>query len=154
MDSSHASCSKLFECSCPELEDLVAAAKVTGQSGGGVLYTLLLNGQCMFSHNLWVLMLCLFSCRPSVLPSPQSCGALGARLTGAGWGGCCVFLVKEAEAFIAALREQYFVPRAKARIAVSVYYDQRVCLDCLHLIPPLFTLPHSRRVSSRSIPTI
>ncbi len=33
MDASHASCSKLFECSCPELEELVGVAKGAGAIG-------------------------------------------------------------------------------------------------------------------------
>ncbi|XAR48796.1 Galactokinase [Bertholletia excelsa] len=69
MNESHYSCSILYECSCPELEELVKV--------------------------------CLNN------------GAVGARLTGAGWGGCVVALVKESAVpqFILNLKEQFYQSR-------------------------------------------
>ena len=66
MDKSHASCKDLFDCSCEELDALVAVCKEGG--------------------------------------------ALGARLTGAGWGGCVVACVREGdvERFLKHVKTEYY----------------------------------------------
>lgn len=85
MDASHASCRDLYQCSCPELEELVAAAKKGG--------------------------------------------AIGARLTGAGWGGCTVSLVRAADAaaFVEGLKKSFYEPRRAAGvIGADVDFDECV----------------------------
>ena len=74
MNASHASCRDLYDCSCPELEELVMAARFAG--------------------------------------------AVGARLTGAGWGGCAVALVREGDvaAFVRALVSRFYAGRIAAGV--------------------------------------
>lgn len=79
MNQSQESCSKLFECSCPELDMLTDICRYPK------LYLTLLN---------------IF----------RKAGALGSRLTGAGWGGCTVSLVPKdkMDSFIAQVRKDYY----------------------------------------------
>ena len=78
MDDSHSSCSKAYECSCLELDQLVALCKASG--------------------------------------------ALGSRLTGAGWGGCAVSLVEEGrvEEFLLAVSKGYYDSR-KAQLKTALF---------------------------------
>lgn len=66
MDASHESCRDRFECSCSELDAVVAACRAEG--------------------------------------------AYGARLTGAGWGGCAVALVPSSRvnAFLRGVSKRYY----------------------------------------------
>ena len=82
MNQSHDSCSNLYECSCPELDNLVSVC--------------------------------------------QSSGALGARLTGAGWGGCVVCLVPSAivSDFMDRVTKGYFHDQSSDTIATSLFATQ------------------------------
>ncbi|KAI8322048.1 Galactokinase [Martensiomyces pterosporus] len=66
MNQSQDSCRDLFECSCPELDELCGIAR--------------------------------------------EAGSFGSRLTGAGWGGCSVHLVRQdkIDSFVAALKEKFY----------------------------------------------
>ena len=67
MGESHASLRDLFECSCPELDDLVSIAMYT-------IYLYLLRKKNQLD---------------------RTAGAYGARLTGAGWGGSIIAMVNK-----------------------------------------------------------
>ncbi|KAJ2801355.1 galactokinase [Coemansia furcata] len=69
MNQSQDSCRDLFECSCPELDEI-----------------------CMIA---------------------RKAGSFGSRLTGAGWGGCSVHLIRldGCDSFIATLKQEYYFKR-------------------------------------------
>jgi N-acetylgalactosamine kinase len=81
MDGSHWSCSKKYECSSTELDELTDVAR--------------------------------------------SCGALGSRLTGAGWGGCAVSLVdiSEKDQFTASVKDKFYAghPDRAMRLPDAVF---------------------------------
>lgn len=77
MNESQASCRDLYECSCPELDEITSLA--------------------------------------------LSRGALGSRLTGAGWGGCTVSMVEEskAEQFMERMVADYYMVRPELKEKVA-----------------------------------
>ncbi|CAL8100391.1 unnamed protein product [Calicophoron daubneyi] len=83
MDASQKSCRDLYNCSCPELDELVRVCK--------------------------------------------SAGALGSRLTGAGWGGCTVSLVPKSilPEFLKKVRENFYIKRGLEKSADKMLYVSR-----------------------------
>jgi hypothetical protein len=115
MGASHESCDKMFDCSCPELNQLQAICMyVVGSSAACGHFA------CAFSRCTSSALSCVSSCFYDacavfccvIAPSLGVCraaGAKGSRLTGAGWGGCAISLVptdKVAD-FIAQVAREY-----------------------------------------------
>lgn len=81
MDGSHWSCSKKYECSSTELDELTEVAR--------------------------------------------KAGAYGSRLTGAGWGGCCVSLVhaEKVADFIEKVKKEFYLgnPDREMRLPEAIF---------------------------------
>ena len=81
MDGSHWSCSKKYECSSTELDELTDVAR--------------------------------------------NAGAYGSRLTGAGWGGCCVSILHKENVteFIEKVKKQFYVgnPDREMRLPEAIF---------------------------------
>ncbi|XP_041325201.1 N-acetylgalactosamine kinase isoform X3 [Pyrgilauda ruficollis] len=90
MKQSHISCREMYECSCPELDRLVDIC-------------LLEKSQSNLLHGLFLLF-------PSRDQEHRQFGAIGSRLTGAGWGGCTVSMVPtdKLNAFLKNVKKAYY----------------------------------------------
>ncbi|KAI8565965.1 hypothetical protein RHMOL_Rhmol02G0002500 [Rhododendron molle] len=111
MNESHYSCSTLYECryfstvpNCYALDDTIGSSHDTNS---------LLKKFPLYLISF--VSFAVISC-PELEELVKVCrdnGALGARLTGAGWGGCAVALVKESivPQFILNLKEQFYESR-------------------------------------------
>lgn len=82
MNESHFSCSQDYECSCPELDDLTAICRFVF-----LLFSILYIEITYIYTHIYVVIFSSFSLFNF---NNRKAGALGSRLTGAGWGGCVV----------------------------------------------------------------
>jgi N-acetylgalactosamine kinase len=99
--------------------DFAAACAGAGAAGGvAPAATLAALGALMDASQTSCAQLYECSCPEldALVGVARRAGALGARLTGAGWGGCTVSLVRTADvaAFIAQVRREYYAPLVAA----------------------------------------
>ncbi|XP_041274909.1 N-acetylgalactosamine kinase isoform X4 [Onychostruthus taczanowskii] len=88
MKQSHISCREMYECSCPELDRLVDICLA-----GEFLCAWLVETHQKLEKPQSNLLHGLFLLFPSRDQEHRQFGAIGSRLTGAGWGGCTVSMV-------------------------------------------------------------
>ena len=94
MNESHESCTSLYDCSCKELDELVAA------------------------------------CRRA--------GACGSRLTGAGWGGCAVSLIREENLgqFLENVKKFYYLKYEKSESLFTTAAFATKPSDGIYVVKP------------------
>ncbi|CAL1717415.1 unnamed protein product [Somion occarium] len=132
MNASHDSCSRLYECSCPELDELTQIARESGAYGSRLTGKVHCLSRVSFSMSRFLLFsiffvflsLCMhlteLTSKPILLISSllfqlstftikSNPLALYQLSPGAGWGGCSVSLVPESQVdtFIAKVRSRY-----------------------------------------------
>jgi len=96
MNQSQSSCRDYYDCSCPEIDEMVSIGKKNG--------------------------------------------ALGSRLTGAGWGGCTVHLIPEPseKEFINKLKEEYYAKRfpnlTEEELSYAVFATKPESGACIFLV--------------------
>lgn len=134
MDASHASCRDLYDCSCPELDDLVTMAKACGALGA-LLQLLHMTHHflplCSWKAFRYACTRSLESASSDVIHD-RYVASTGARLTGAGWGGCAVAIMYDSDAasFLSLLRTRYFAKsialgRIKAENLSEVLFESK-----------------------------
>ena len=90
MNESHYSCRDLYECSSPELEELTILCRYT---------------------NIYIYIY-IYIYRKE--------GAIGSRLTGGGWGGCCISILnKENEESFINKVQSYFTKEREVKLEIT-----------------------------------